>query len=68
MSHSDMAITEQQKEEFFQTMRESADYKFGYCRSAITTAVWLLELGKPENALSCLKSCLEMMKDKPDAR
>ena len=71
MSHmKNLAIDELNalNDKFFEEMRESAEYRFGYCRSAITTAIWLLELGKNENALNALKDCAELMKDRPKGK
>ena len=62
MSHSDQAIPEQQKEEFFQEMRDSDAYKLGYLSSAVRTAIWFLELGKTEQALENLKATATLMK------
>ena len=43
MSHSDISILEQ--------MRETADYKLGYCLSSMRTAINHLENGRKEEAL-----------------
>lgn len=68
MSHSDNAIEELNalNDKFFKEMRESAEYRFGYCRSAINTAIWFLERGKIEQALENLKATATLMKDKPE--
>lgn len=61
MGHSDMAIPEQQKEEFFKEMRESDAFKLGYCLSTIRTAIWYLDLGKVPEAMKTLLETKKLM-------
>jgi hypothetical protein len=66
MSHSDLAIDQLNalNDKFFEEMRVSVWYKFGYCRSAINTAIWFLERDKVEQALENLKATATLMRDK----
>jgi UDP-3-O-[3-hydroxymyristoyl] glucosamine N-acyltransferase len=66
MSHSDTAIDELNalNAKFFEEMRASAEYRFGYCRSAINTAIWFLENGKVSQALENLQATAILMQDK----
>lgn len=53
------------EEKWWEEFHSSDSFKFGYCRSAINTALWLLDLDKVDQAKACLRDCSELMRDKP---
>jgi hypothetical protein len=58
-----MAITEQQKEEFFRGTGDGVHFKLGYCISVIRHSLWLLDTGKLERAREHLRETVQLMED-----
>ena len=48
-------------------MRKTADYKVGYLRSAVSTAIHFLEHGHVSEALENLRATEALMKEIPNA-
>ena len=51
-------------DKFIEEMRSSEAYRAGYLGSAVRTAIWYLELGKPKQALENLKATAKIMQVK----
>ena len=67
MGYSAKAMEEIEREAWLEDISRHDSFKFGYCRSAINTALWFYDLGHTDQAIKVLRDCAEMMREKVES-